>query len=645
MMARCSRVVIAVAGLAAVGTGCSWAFAAPPPQASLPTIGQFVKIRAPGSPRLGPDGTLYVNDWPDGVRQLYRRAPGAPGSVGIPGSVVAALDGPMEKLTNFEDGLSGYSLSPDGRWIILSAAIGGSEQNDLHLLDVETGAIRTLLSDPEVVYSFNLWLHDSSGFLYTANDDSPRDFHIYRYDLAANTAEKLSAREGAWDVADITRDGKRMLMSRYFSASHAEAYELDLIADEATPLNLTDEPTFNMAAGYMPDERAVFIISDKEDGRRKLYLRDLATRRVTKPFPGLDDYEIEGGAGNEDRSIGAVLYNDGGFRAIKIVRLPSFEPIDVPLGDRGLIGSVDIRGQTMTWTLTNTRSPGVGFVQRLDSRDAPQRLTKAYDQGVNLGAFPIPEVVTYESFDGLEVPALLFLPPGYTGEAPIPFVAWFHGGPEGQARPTFSPLTQFLLSRGFGIIKPNVRGSTGYGRAFHEMDNYTKRWDSVRDGVEAARWLVDNDYARPGRIASFGGSYGGFMAVAAVIEEPQLFGAACDMVGIVNFKTFLEQTKDYRRALREVEYGPLSDPEFLESISPIHRSDEIDVPMFIAHGLNDPRVPVGEAMQLAVELQKRGHDPELLFVPDEGHGFIKLENRLLFAERVYKFLKETIGRQ
>jgi len=187
-----------------------------------------------------------------------------------------------------------------------------------------------------------------------------------------------------------------------------------------------------------------------------------------------------------------------------------------------------------------------------------------------------------------------------------------------------------------------VRGSTGYGREFHMMDNYKKRWDSVKDGVEAARWLAKNGYSENGHIAAYGGSYGGFMSVATIIEGPDVFGASVDVVGIVNMKTFLEQTKDYRRKLREAEYGPLTDPDFLKTISSIHRLDEIKAPMLIAHGLNDPRVPVGEAMQLAVGLQKRGYDPELLFFPDEGHGFAKLENRLLFAKRMVKFLDRTI---
>ena len=197
-------------------------------------------------------------------------------------------------------------------------------------------------------------------------------------------------------------------------------------------------------------------------------------------------------------------------------------------------------------------------------------------------------------------------------------------------------------------MQPNVRGSTGYGRKFHMMDDYKKRWDSVKDGVEAARWLVKNNYARAGKIAAYGGSYGGFMSVAVVVEDgsskDQVFGASVDVVGIVNMKTFLEQTAGYRRKLREVEYGPLSDPEFLATVSSINRIDDIKVPMMIAHGLNDPRVPVGEAMQLAVGLQQRGYDPELVFCPDEGHGFAKLPNRLLFSDRMVKFLDRTIGK-
>ncbi len=601
-----------------------------PASKSLPSIAQFMKIRSPGSPTLAPDGTLYVVDWPDGINQLYRRDAGAP------------IDAPMTKLTDFQDGINSYELSPDGSTIVISAAIGGSEQNDLFRLDSATGAINDIFRNPEVVYGFQRWLDDSSGFIYSANDESASDFHLYRYDLKTGSSSKLLSQPGYWEALDVTADGSRLLVANYQSASLANAYELVAETGELSSLNIADG-VFNWPGAYLPDGEQVIVLSDMEEGIRRMFVTNPKTGRFFKPFPDLDPYPIESGAINRQRTLAAVTYNEGGYGSMRLYQLPDFTEVSLPAMDRGLVSSVDIRDRTVTWMLESARTPGLAYAYELDGSSAPRALTVVDDQGIDLASFTLPELITYASFDGLEIPAFLYTPPGYRPGTPIPFVIIFHGGPEGQSRPNFSRTVQYLLGRGFGVMQPNVRGSTGYGSDFQMLDNYKQRWDSVRDGVEAARWLVQRGYARPGEIAAYGGSYGGFMAVATVIEGADVFGASVDVVGVVNFKTFLEQTKDYRRKLREVEYGPLSDPEFLESISPINRIDEIKVPMLIAHGLNDPRVPIGEAMQLAVGLQKRGYDPELIFFPDEGHGFAKLENRLLFYERVAGFLEEQIG--
>jgi dipeptidyl aminopeptidase/acylaminoacyl peptidase len=600
-----------------------------------PSIERFMKIRAPNSPMLAPDGTLYVRDWPDGVNQLYRAAPGTPAE--------KAIGEHMERLTDFEDGLSSYALSPDGKHIILSAATGGSEQNDLYHFCAETTSITPLFTNSQIVYSFQTWLHDSSGFIFTANEESSSDFHIYRYDLDSAERTKLLARTGHWAAIEPTHDGTRVLVAQYISASHADAYELHIANGEMRSLNFDDEPAYNWPAGYLPGEQHAAIITDHEpEGMRQLWVRGLVTREFYKPLPHLSTYEFEGWGTNSARSHVAVTYNQDGYAAMDVYTLPEFNPVQTPEIEQGVISSVNLQRNTVTWTLSNARSPGLAFAWDIGA-DVARQITAADEQGIDLSEFPLPKLITYESFDGVEVPAFLFLPPGHERSKPIPFVAHYHGGPESQFRPWFSPLIQYLLANGFGIIQPNVRGSTGYGREFHMLDNYTNRWDSVRDGVEAVRWLIDNGYTEAGRVAAYGGSYGGFMSVATVIEGQELFGASVNVVGIVNFITFLEQTRDYRRALREAEYGPLTDREFLASISPINRIDEINVPMLIAHGLNDPRVPVGEAMQLAVGLQRRGHDPEQLYFPDEGHGFAKLENRLLFAERMALFLKRHIG--
>lgn len=608
------------------------------------SLERFMKIRAPGSPSFAPDGTMYVRDWPDGIWQLYR----VKGEAAGPGVE-------MEKLTSYADGLSGYSLSPDGSRILLFHAVGGNENTQISVLDPATGAITPVADDPKVQFQANQWLHDSSGFIFRGNAESPRDFYLYRYDFATGTRTRLLDKPGSWSASDVTHDKGRVLVGEYRSISDTSIYELDVASGTLTDLGMAtaDGTTAAQALiGYMPGEKQALIGADVENGMRKLYLKDLATGEVTKPIPEIDAYEVDSAVVNMERTLLAVVTNEDGYGTLRLYRLPGFEKVELPPIEQGVVGVNELKGDRITWTLSNARTPGVAFTWTVGGSE-PRQVTFADTQGIDLAQFTLPKLVKYRAQDGLEVPAFLYLPPTHVEGTRVPFIANFHGGPEGQWRPTFSAQTQYLLAQGFGIIQPNVRGSTGYGRAFHMMDDYKNRWKSVSDGVDAAKWLVENGYARSGRIATYGGSYGGFMSVATLVEDgmrvergeqkERLFGAGVNVVGIVNMRTFLEQTSGYRQKLREVEYGPLSDPEFLASVSPINRIDTIHVPMLIAHGLNDPRVPVGEAMQLAVGLMRNGYEPEQLYFPDEGHGFAKLDNRLLFASRMAEFLRRTIG--
>jgi dipeptidyl aminopeptidase/acylaminoacyl peptidase len=411
--------------------------------------------------------------------------------------------------------------------------------------------------------------------------------------------------------------------------------------------------------GYLPGEKAVLMTSDWKDGLSRLFQRDLGTGKVREPLPALSAFEVDGAGMSEHRDLLEVTTNEDGFGTIHVYALPGFVPVAAPPMERGVAVVASFAARTMVWQVSNARTPRTSYATTWpEGKDgAPpvtRQLTWVQDQGIDLAAFPLPELVKVTAFDGRMIPAFLYLPPGVAKGAPIPFVINYHGGPEGQNRPEFSATMQYLLARGFGILMPNVRGSTGYGRAFQMLDDYKQRWDSVRDGVDVAEWLVKNGYAVPGRIATYGGSYGGFMSVACLVEDQdrvdrglrkeRMFGACVDVVGIVNLKTFLEKTSGYRRKLREAEYGPLADSTFLAGVSSIHRVNQIQVPVFIAHGFNDPRVPVEEAMQLAIALKDRGHNPRVFIAPDEGHGFVKLDNRIYFYERVASFLTETIGR-
>ncbi len=608
--------------------------------ASSPSIASFLKIRTPSSVSIAADGAVYLRDWPDGVNQLYRRT-----NADDPKA-------PTERITDFKDGLSGYSLSPDGKTIILSAAVGGNENTNLWRLDVSTSKITPILQNPEVQYAISAWLRDSSGFIYRANDDSPNDFHLYTFDLASGASKKILAKPGFWGCDDVTSDGKRAIVSQYRSVSDSRVHELDLTTGATRDISATPEGTesANTVVGYLPGEKSVLLATDVNEGLTRLYVRDLtpAGDLVGTPLkdalPDLAKFELDSASINPERTYLATNHNEDGYATLRIFAVPDMKPVALPEIEKGVVSTGFFRGPRLIYTVNNARTPGIDYLYNLETKAAPKPVTARMDnEPIDLNSFLLPTLVKYTSFDGLEVPAFLYLPKTYKKGTPIPFVIIFHGGPEGQSRPTFSAATQHLVANGYGVMLPNVRGSTGYGREYHRLDNYKNRWNSVKDGAEAARWLVKQGYALPKKISAYGGSYGGYMANATIIEGADVFGASVNIVGIVNMRTFLEQTKGYRRKLREVEYGPLTDSEFLDSVSPINRLDEIKVPMLIAHGLNDPRVPVGEAMQLAVGLQKRGYDPELVFFPDEGHGFAKLDNRIVFYERVVRFLDRAIG--
>lgn len=623
-------------------------------------IEQFLKIRTPGAATIAPDGTLYVRDWPQGIFQLFRAVEG-----------VARPGGATRQLTHFPDGLSGYSLSPDGTKILLLHAVGGNENTQISLLDPEfeggSGRIVAVRHDPKVQHALNFWRPDSRGFVYTANDASPSDFYIYRFDFSgdpfggnAGTSTLLLGKPGAWGASDMSADGTRVLVGQYRSASDSSFYELNAASGELTNLTPVAEGTVAVeGVGYMPGETGVLYISDVEEGRARLFLRDLATGEISRPISELDAFEIDGAQINREKTLLSVTTNEDGYGVARVYRLPGFTRVELPGIDAGVASVTSLRDGRLVYTMSNARTPGLAFACDIptsgDKAGNVRQITFADDQGIDLSKFPLPRLVKYAAHDGVEIPAFLFLPPGYVEGTRVPFIVNYHGGPEGQHRPIFSAQIQHLLSEGFGVMQPNVRGSSGYGRAFLMMDDYTKRWDSVRDGVNAAAWLVANGYATPGKIATYGGSYGGYMSVACLVEdqmrvelgeqETALFGAGVNVVGIVNLKTFLEKTAGYRRKLREVEYGPLSDPEFLASVSSMTHIDKIKAPMFIAHGFNDPRVPVEEAMQLAIALKDRGHSPQVFIAPDEGHGFAKLDNRLYFASRMSAFLKSTIGKE
>ena len=346
----------------------------------------------------------------------------------------------------------------------------------------------------------------------------------------------------------------------------------------------------------------------------------------------------------------ALALNEGGWGRLKLWDLEDDREIPFPQLD-GIVSDVSLAdGRRLAISFNSpVQAPDIWvwdgggpfrWGRSAESKGLRQQTFSSY-AGIDPAWFSQPELIHYKSFDGTEIPAFLSLPAGRR-QGPIPFIVDVHGGPEGQFRPYFNRHFQYLLLNGYGLLAPNVRGSAGYGRPYLDADNYKKRLDSVKDLAWGVKHLIDEGMTTPGQVGVKGGSYGGYMTLAAMTEYPDLFAAGIDQIGIANFETFLANTASYRRDLRASEYGPPEDVEFLRSISPIHKVDQIEGALFVVHGENDPRVPVSEARQILGALTDRGVPVDSLIFPDEGHGISKLSNRLIYYRRMVEFFDKHL---
>jgi dipeptidyl aminopeptidase/acylaminoacyl peptidase len=342
--------------------------------------------------------------------------------------------------------------------------------------------------------------------------------------------------------------------------------------------------------------------------------------------------------GDREGRVLAVEANEDGYSRVELYDAQTLERLrEVALPGRGvaqeLVFSRD--GRVLAFQFVSPKEPGdvwafdvdSGGLERISGEPPPFELVE-------------PELHRFASFDGLEIPVYLYEPDARRRR---PVVVSVHGGPEAQARPTFAPFVQYLVSRGYAVAVPNVRGSTGYGRRYEHLDDGRLRLDSVRDLAALHDWLAGRDGIDASRAVLYGRSYGGYMVLAGLAFQPERWAAGVEAVGISNLVTFLENTAAWRRAVREREYGSLEhDREFLEEISPLNHVDAIRAPLLIQHGANDPRVPVSESRQLHRALTGRGIRCELLVHDDEGHQLGKLDNRIETFERAAAFLDEVL---
>ncbi|MDQ3179198.1 MAG: S9 family peptidase, partial [Acidobacteriota bacterium] len=616
------------------------------------SIERYLNIRSAGSPTFSADsGRIAFLTNITGTSQIW---------------MMPAGGGYPEQITAYQDNVGFVEWSPNGSGLIFGKAIGGNENTQFFWLSNDGSEIKELTNNPTVRYNFADYSHDGAKIYYSSNKRDRNFFDIYSMTLADGKEELLYQQDGNNDFAAASKDGSKIIISRdgIELSLDNNLYLVDLKSKQETLLTQHEGASQIGVVDFL-DDNTVLLASN--DGREFANFARMDLR--TKKVEFLDDtnWDLGGGEISDDGRLFAYTINREGFSELYIIETRDVgkKSPAVKLPAQGIVGGLEFSkdGKKLAFTFNSAKNNNDIWIYDVQSKSLTQ-LTKSSRSGIPNSSFVEPELIKYKSFDGKEITAWYYkpqnkmpndkLPKGTTFSKistkhsnselkSLPVIVSVHGGPEGQERPGFSPLYQYYLLRGYAVLATNVRGSTGYGKTFTHLDDVQKREDSVKDLAFAVEWLKANG-ADAKRIAVMGGSYGGYMTMAAITLYPDLFAAAVNTVGIVNWETFLKNTSGYRRRQREVEYGRLDrDLDFLRNISPLAKVDKIKTPLFVIHGRNDPRVPYTEAEQVVKALKDRGAIVEYKLYDDEGHGISKLKNRLelypLVADFLDKYMK------
>ena len=528
---------------------------------------------------------------------------------------------------------------------------GGNEMAQVHYYDLNTRAVK-MLTGGKGLHGSLAWSHDGRRVAYsgTARDGVSYDLYIAEPTGISQPRLVYNGFEKNWSVTAWSPDDSKLLINNFVSANESHLYVMDIATAALTPISEGETAASVSGAAFTPDGRGVYLITNRDSEFEQLRRVDLATGAaevLTAHIP----WDIDAFARTDDGRYLAWVANADGVSKLTIADLTRRAEILPSLPD-GRIGRIafDPAGKRLALSLESPQSPRDVYVVEVE-RNAVVRYTKSEAGPVDPLQFAAAELVRFPTFDrangkNRQIPAFLYRPKGLAG--PRPVYIDIHGGPEGQSVPTFNPFTQFLVREmGFVVIQPNVRGSSGYGKTYINLDNGEDREDSVKDIGALLVWIGAQKDMDAKKVFVAGGSYGGYMSLASLVHFSDRLRGGIDVVGISNFVTFLESTSAYRRNLRRPEYGDERLPKmraYLQRISPLNNAARISKPLLVVQGLNDPRVPASESQQMVAKIRGRGGEVWYLAAKDEGHGFRKKSNRDFYQKTIVTFLETQLAK-
>ena len=541
---------------------------------------------------------------------------------------------------------STYAVSyfPRDDRVLFTHDVGGNENNHLYVRESD-GSIRDLTPGEKTKARFLDWSANKREFFISTNERDPRNFDIYRVDANTYNRVLFFKNPDGYEIADISRDQKWVALDKPLSTSDADLYLANVRTGELKHLTPHTEPIQFSAQSFDPASTRLYYLSDEGSEFARVKSYHLASGKHEEVEKA--DWDIFYTLFSENGRYRVTAINEDARTVIKIRDSRTGRLVTIPNLPPGDITAVRISPSEnlMAFYLSGDRSPANLYVYDFRTRKAT-RLTDALSREINASDLVDAEVVRFKASDGLTIPSVLFKPHEASPENKAPALVWVHGGPGGQTRHGYSSLMQYLANHGYVILGINNRGSSGYGKTFYTADDKKHGREPLRDCIEGKNFLASLPYVDPDKIAIIGGSYGGYMVLAALTLAPEEFAAGVDLFGISNWVRTLESIPPYWESFRVALYkeigDPVADKEELLAVSPLFHATKIKRPLMVLQGANDPRVIKPESDDIVEAARKNGIPVEYVVFPDEGHGFTKKPNQIKAWQSILVFLDKYV---
>jgi dipeptidyl aminopeptidase/acylaminoacyl peptidase len=632
------RILSTSLGLMALLAGSAYSAAKPAPamgghQVRQYTIAQFLANTVYGGSSFSPDNKkILVGSNQTGVFNVF----------------AFPLDGgkPVQLTDSKVSAIQGLGYFPKDERFLYTSDQGGNEKNHIYVQSPD-GKSRDLTPGDNLKADFMDWSKDGKSFFYASNERDPALFDLYEMTLDGYERKLLYTNEGGYLPGGVSSDRRYVALVKTLTSTDSDIYLHDRTTGKTTlltPDETANTEVNNNPQDFSPDSKSLYYTTDKGSEFAYLVRYDLATGQRTEVLK--TRWDVAGAGFSRDGRWFTTTVNADGKTELRVFEAAGMKPVELPTMPGADVTGVGFSqdGSLMSF-YAEAAGPRDLYVRDIKTGKVRQ-ITHSLNAAIDPKDLVEPQVVRFKSYDGVEVPGILYKPLQASSGTKVPALVWVHGGPGGQSRVGYSGFIQFLVNHGYAVYAINNRGSSGYGKTFFTMDDRKHGDADLGDCVASKKMLTDTGWVDGNRIGIVGGSYGGYMVLAALAFRPQEFAVGVDLFGVSNWLRTLESIPAWWGPTRDSLYKELGDPtadaDYLRKISPLFHADKIERPLIVLQGENDPRVLKAESDEIVAAVRKKGIPVEYMLFPNEGHGFARRETQEKAYQATLEFLDKHL---